>query len=311
MTDQTEFDYNEAFSRNIGWVSLSEQQEIRQKRVAIAGLGGVGGGHFLALTRLGVERFHVADLDQFDLANMNRQAGCGMGALGQEKVHSMVKQALDINPNLYVERFDRGVCEANIDAFLQDVDVVVDGLDLYAPKVRRLLFAKAYEKKIPLVTAGPLGAGTAYLVFDEHSPHPDRYFDFNDTHSDMELLVHFLVGLAPKALQSSYIAAPQHVSPLQGKVCSLSAGSYLATGVLVAKVFQLLLGRGQIRSAPHYQQYDALRNQFVHGRLRWGNRSPWQSLKIRLVMRAFKKMQAQYVPLPHSQAHTIVTAKRA
>ncbi len=311
MTDNTQFDYNEAFSRNIGWLSLSEQQEIRQKRIAIAGLGGVGGGHFLALARLGIERFHVADLDQFDLANMNRQAGCAMSALGRDKVDSMVMQAKDINPNLWVERFSQGVCEENIDAFLNDVDVVVDGLDLYAPRVRRLLFAKAYEKNIPLVTAGPLGAGTAYLVFDSSSPHPDRYFNFKDQHSDMELLVHFLVGLAPKALQSSYIAAPQHVSPLQGKVCSLSAGSYLATGVLVSKVFQLLIKRGEVRAAPYYQQFDALRNRYVSGQLRWGNRSPWQTLKIRLVMKAFEKMRTQYVPLPHTQVSPVTLTKQA
>ena len=47
------FSYDEAFSRNIGWVTEAEQQALRGKRVAIAGLGGVGGVHFLTLARLG------------------------------------------------------------------------------------------------------------------------------------------------------------------------------------------------------------------------------------------------------------------
>ena len=48
------FDYAQAFSRNIGWVTRDEQQRLRGKRVAIAGLGGVGGVHLLTLARLGV-----------------------------------------------------------------------------------------------------------------------------------------------------------------------------------------------------------------------------------------------------------------
>ena len=47
------FDYHRAFSRNIGWVTRAEQDLLRKKRVAIAGMGGVGGIHLLTLARLG------------------------------------------------------------------------------------------------------------------------------------------------------------------------------------------------------------------------------------------------------------------
>ena len=73
--DVTSFNYDEAFSRNIGWVTEAEQQSLRGKRVAIAGLGGVGGVHLLTLARLGIGRFAIADLDRFDLVNFNRQVG--------------------------------------------------------------------------------------------------------------------------------------------------------------------------------------------------------------------------------------------
>ena len=62
-----EFDYDQAFSRNIGWVTGREQQTLRNKCVAIAGLGGVGGAHLMTLTRLGIGAFHVADFDTFDV----------------------------------------------------------------------------------------------------------------------------------------------------------------------------------------------------------------------------------------------------
>ena len=48
------FRYDEAFARNIGWVTEAEQASLRGKRVAIAGVGGVGGVHLLSLARLGV-----------------------------------------------------------------------------------------------------------------------------------------------------------------------------------------------------------------------------------------------------------------
>ena len=69
------FSYDNAFARNIGWVTHAEQSVLRDKRVAIAGLGGVGGVHLLTLARLGIGNFHVADFDTFDVANFNRQVG--------------------------------------------------------------------------------------------------------------------------------------------------------------------------------------------------------------------------------------------
>ena len=76
------FDYLHAFSRNLGWVTEAEQQQLRGKRIAIAGLGGVGGGHLLTLARLGIGAFTAADFDTFDVLNFNRQAGAMVSTLG-------------------------------------------------------------------------------------------------------------------------------------------------------------------------------------------------------------------------------------
>src|SRR4029450_11656680 len=80
-----DFNYETAFSRNIGWLTVSEQQALRGKRVAIAGLGGVGGAHLLTLTRLGIGAFHISDFDAFDVPNFNRQAGAFVSSLGRQK----------------------------------------------------------------------------------------------------------------------------------------------------------------------------------------------------------------------------------
>ena len=119
------FDYDAAFSRNLGWVTEAEQQQLRQKCIAIAGLGGVGGSHLLTLTRLGIGKFKLADFDTFDIPNFNRQAGAMMSTVGQPKAEVLARMAKDINPELKITSYPGGVDKSNLDAFL-------DGVDLYA-----------------------------------------------------------------------------------------------------------------------------------------------------------------------------------
>lgn len=102
------FNYTTAFSRNIGWLTEKEQEQLRGSRIAIAGMGGVGGIHLLTLVRLGVGKFHIADFDTFDQVNFNRQAGATMSTLGRSKVDVMAERALDINPDLDIQTFPQG-----------------------------------------------------------------------------------------------------------------------------------------------------------------------------------------------------------
>src|SRR4051794_4877800 len=106
------FDYDDAFSRNLGWVTPTEQQLLRRKTIAIAGLGGVGGLHLVTLARLGVSRFRLAEFDTFDLVNFNRQVGATVSSLGKPKLAVMRAMAADINPEIEFSEFPEGVNEA-------------------------------------------------------------------------------------------------------------------------------------------------------------------------------------------------------
>ena len=81
----SQFDYTAAFDRNIGWVTQTEQSILRSKRVAIAGLGGVGGSHLLTLTRLGIGAFTVSDFDTFEIANLTVKQGHPFPTSGRRK----------------------------------------------------------------------------------------------------------------------------------------------------------------------------------------------------------------------------------
>ncbi|MDP2784963.1 MAG: ThiF family adenylyltransferase, partial [Sulfurimicrobium sp.] len=128
----TEFDYDSAFSRNLGIVSTDEQARLRQSTVAIAGMGGVGGDYLISLVRAGVGGFHIAEFDEFELANFNRQYGANTRTLGRGKIQVMLEYALEINPDLRVKIFDKGLDVGNIDAFLSGVDLAVDAVDIFA-----------------------------------------------------------------------------------------------------------------------------------------------------------------------------------
>src|ERR1700742_4557080 len=125
------FSYAEAFDRNLGWFTEQEQQALRGKTVAIAGMGGVGGVHLLTLARLGIANFKIADLDVFEVANFNRQVGATLSSVGQNKVDVLARMAADINPEAKIEKFPAGINASNIDQFLHGIDLFIDGFDFF------------------------------------------------------------------------------------------------------------------------------------------------------------------------------------
>src|SRR5262249_45278841 len=153
---------------------------LRESRIAIAGLGGVGGVHLATLARLGIGSFHIADPDRFEPVNFNRQHGATVNVLGRRKATVMEREARAINPDLDLHVFPEAVTPSNVAAFLDGADVLVDGIDFFALESRRLLFREARRRGIWAVTAGPLGFSTAWLVFDPKGMSFDDYFDLHD-----------------------------------------------------------------------------------------------------------------------------------
>lgn len=279
MTAAHAFDYDEAFSRNLGWLTPAEQQVLRGKKIAIAGLGGAGGVHLLTLARLGVGRFHLADLDRFALVNFNRQAGAGMGSLGEPKVEVMARLARDINPELDIRIFDEGVQPHNVDAFLDGVDLYVDGLDYFVFPARRLVYDACRARGIPITFAVPLGMGAAVLNFLPGGPSFDEYFQLESAPEE-EWPVRFLVGLAPALQHRSYLVYPEIVDFSIQRVPSTGLACQLCAGMAGTEALKILLGRGPVKGVPHSIQFDAYTGKLVATWRPGGNRHPLNRLAI-------------------------------
>lgn len=284
-----DFDYDAAFSRNIGWVTSSEQQILRSKRVAIAGMGGVGGIHLLTHVRLGVGAFNIADFDTFDIGNFNRQAGALMSTLGKPKVEVLAEMARDINPDLDIRVFATGVSTANLDDFLRDADLYVDGLDFFAFTARRATFAACERLRIPAVTAAPLGMGTAVLCFMPGHMSFEDYFCL-DGCDEEEMALRFLLGLSPAMLQRGYLADPARVNLAEKRGPSTIAACQLCAGVAAVEALKILLSRGRILAAPWGFQFDAYRNRLARTWRPWGNRNPTQRLGLAIARRQLRHM---------------------
>jgi molybdopterin/thiamine biosynthesis adenylyltransferase len=282
MTASLKFEYNNAFSRNIGWLTQDEQSRLRKSRVAIAGLGGVGGAHLLTLTRLGLGNFNIADFDDFDVHNLNRQVGAYLPSMGQPKLSTLAEMAQDINPELDLRLFPEGVKAENVDEFLRDVDVYVDGLDFFALPARRMVFAKCREKGIPVLTAAPLGMGVALLYFSPVGMSAEDYFLWAG-HDVQEQYARFIAGLSPAMVQRDYLVAPEAVNFQEKRGPSTAMACDLCAGVIGTCVLKLLLQRGLIKPAPWGMQFDAYRQTLKHTWRPFGNANPLQWLLLKFI----------------------------
>jgi sulfur-carrier protein adenylyltransferase/sulfurtransferase len=278
------FNYDMAFSRNIGWMTEWEQQQLRRSKIAIAGMGGVGGVHMLTLARLGIGRFSVADFDRFEVANFNRQMGASARTLGEPKAASVVMLALEINPELDIDLFDAGVDEDNLHAFLDGVDVYVDGLDFFVLDIRRKIFALARAKGITAITAAPIGMGTGYLIFTPDSMSFEEYFGFVDGDTNGNY-VRFLLGLTPSMLHRHYLQDPTRVDMLGKRGPSTAIACQLCAGVAASEVVKIILKRGTIKAAPYFHHFDSYRGKYVVSKLRNGVNGPWIGLKRQIIQR--------------------------
>ncbi len=279
-----------AFCRNLGLVNYAEQRRLLRARVAIAGLGGVGGSHLMTLVRTGIGNFNLAEFDAFSPVNVNRQYGADSASFGRSKLDVMVEHGLGVNPFLDIRTFPEGITPDNLDTFLKDVDIVVDGLDFFELNTRRKMFNRALELGIPVITAAPLGHSCALLAFMPGGMNFDEYFDITDETDSTEAYLRFGMGLAPRPTQLGYMDR-RFVSLPDRRGPSLDIACHICAGMAATEAMRILLGRKGLSAAPGFRQFDPYTRTFRQGRLTHGLRSPWQRLKLKVARTLFLEPQ--------------------
>jgi len=288
----------QAFSRNIGLFTNQEQEKLAGAKIAIPGMGGVGGVHLITMIRTGVGRFSIADFDRFEPVNVNRQFGARVPDFGRSKLEVMKEHALSINPYLELDLFPEGIQEDNIDRFLDGVDVVLDGLDFFKFEIRRMLFKKAAEKGIFVITAGPMGFSSAMLVFSPDGMGFDEYFNISKGMADKDKYLSFALGLAPRATHIKYMDFKK--VDLNFKTGpSLNIACQICSGMAGTEAVKIILKKGRVRPVPYYVQYDPFLQKFRKGTLVWGNKNPVQRIKLKAVNYLLERNRVKFhIPEP-------------
>ena len=144
------------FSRTQLLLGEEAMNKLKNSRVAVFGVGGVGGYVCEALARIGVGTFDLIDDDKVCLTNLNRQIIATRKTVGKYKVEVMKERILDINPDAQVNIHQCFFLPENADEFSFDVyDYVVDAVDTVTAKIEIIMQAK--KKEVPVISS--MGAG--------------------------------------------------------------------------------------------------------------------------------------------------------
>ncbi len=155
----SDFTYAEMTTRNRGFVNEAEQERLRNSLVFIPGTGGMGGAAFMALVRAGIGKFIIADIDVFEVSNLNRQLFATLDTVDRHKAEAAREGALRINPQVQIEVLG-AEWTAELERILPVADVVVNGMDDAAAGVHLYRRAKAHGKTIIDAYASPLPSVT-------------------------------------------------------------------------------------------------------------------------------------------------------
>lgn len=182
---------------------------LKDKHIAVIGLGGVGSWCAESLIRSGVGKVTLIDMDDICVTNTNRQLHALNSTIGKNKIDVLEERFLDINPEVKINKIlDFYTKDTSKDILSQGLDLVIDCIDSLKSKAH--LIATCYDKKIPLVTTGGSGG--------KRNPSLIKIEDLNLTRKDR------LLSKIRKSLRDDYEIAIQG-NPL-GIPCVFSVEDY-------------------------------------------------------------------------------------
>ena len=140
------------FQRTEILIGTENLEKLKQCKVAIFGIGGVGSYVAEGLVRAGVYKFILIDNDKIDITNINRQIHATYKTIGKYKVEEMKKRMQEINPNAEIKIIKEFVTENNIEEILNEkIDYIIDAIDTVKSKLE--IIKKAKEKNIPIISS--------------------------------------------------------------------------------------------------------------------------------------------------------------
>ena len=245
----THFSYDEFTTRNIGFITDAEQDKLRGACVFVCGTGGMGGAALLALARAGIGHLIIADIDSFEISNLNRQVFATLDTVGQDKAEASAEQMKRINPELKIDVLGQDWHLAVEDS-VKSAAVVINGTDDLGASL--LLYRTARAQGRPVIDAYASPLPSVYVTHphdqmpEERLPYPTIGKPWNDlTQEDRD------AAFQAEALHVLVHSSSRHHVDLEaagdvaaGRKSRMSfAPMVISTGMLMAyETIALLLG---------------------------------------------------------------------
>ena len=156
------FDIQRTFSRTELLIGKENIEKLRDKKIAIFGLGGVGSFVTEGIIRCGIKNLILVDNDEISPSNINRQLYALQSTIGKKKTDLAKERCLDINPLANIQTFNLFYLEETQNQIdLSDCDYIIDAIDTVSAKL--LLIENAKKLNIPIISS--MGTGNKLNPF--------------------------------------------------------------------------------------------------------------------------------------------------
>ncbi len=146
----------EEFSREIKLIGQENFEKLKNSKILLFGIGGVGGYVLESLARSGVENITIVDFDTVSESNLNRQIIALKTTIGKYKVDVAKERVNNINPNCNIQAIKEKLTKENIDSFnFKNYDFVIDAIDMVTSKL--LIIEKAKKENVEVISC--MGTG--------------------------------------------------------------------------------------------------------------------------------------------------------
>ena len=265
------FDYQQSFQRNFGVIRPEEREILRKTKIAILGVGGVGGRVVEPLVRLGCENILITDNGIFDPPDLNRQFSSNQRAIDRNKAENVKDALLEINPNLKLEVFTEGVTHENYKYIVDNYEIINDEIDINFGQIKQQINEYAFQQGKPIITSLLVGHGAVCILFQKGKGLSfDEYFGLQPDEDQATFLKKFVDGIYPKhTSDETYNQAVTALMEGKGHVPSSTANTFISGALVVMGIRSLLFNRPKIPFAPYFQQIDLFDMKYYVEKYEW------------------------------------------
>ncbi len=232
------------------------QSAIRNLKIGIAGLGGMGSNIAEYLARIGVGELRLADNDTIDVSNINRQVIANLDSVGQKKSEASINELKKIAPDAILHLFEQGITEETVESFVTGCDFIVDEIDVFPLEAHYILHKVCRKHNIPVYSAYVVGLGVHFYKFQGEDFKFEDFLKYTAEMKDAEIfdeVVEKIVSPTPPYLKGKNLLEFKKTSlnfgvPIFGPSCLLGH-SIVVTRILCDFLGEEILGT-KIKKTP-------------------------------------------------------------